>query len=62
MHGCGGGGANLVCLCVCVGVGGERGIEVEVLLYVHRNRMLIRDESQDSHLDFHTAPELGGKG
>ena len=43
MHGCGGGGANLVCL--CVSVGGERRIEVEGLLYVHRNRMLIRDES-----------------
>ena len=26
---------------------------VEVLLYVHRNRRLIRD----GHLDFHTAPE-----
>ena len=29
----------------------------EVLLYVHRNRRLIRDGSQDVHLDFHTAPE-----
>ena len=32
---------------------------VEVLLYVHRNRRLIRDGgAQDGHLDFHTAPEL----
>ena len=30
-----------------------------VLLYVHRNRRLIRDgEPQDVHLDFHTASEL----
>ena len=29
---------------------------VEVLLYVHRNRRLIRD----GHLDFYTAPELWG--
>ena len=36
-------------------------IVVEVLLYVHRNRRLIRDGTeprQDSHLDLHTAPEL----
>ena len=33
---------------------------VEVLLYVHRNRSLIRDgEPKDGHLDFHTDPELG---
>ena len=32
---------------------------VVVLLYVHRNRRLIRDGSQGRpHLDFHTAPEL----
>ena len=35
-----------------------RGLVVEVLLYVHRNRRLIRDGAQDDHLDFHTAPEL----
>ena len=29
-----------------------------VLLYVHKNRRLIRDGAQDGHLDFHTAPEL----
>ena len=31
-----------------------------MLLYVHRNRRLIRDgwRTQDGHLDFHTAPEL----
>ena len=29
-----------------------------VLLYVHRNRRLIRDGDQDGHLDFHTAPGL----
>ena len=29
-----------------------------VLLYVHRNRRLIRTGAQDVHLDFHTAPEL----
>ena len=31
---------------------------VEVLLYGHRNRRLVRDGSPDGHLDFHTAPEL----
>ena len=35
----------------------ERVVEVEVLLYVHRNRMLIGTGAQDGHLDFHTAPE-----
>ena len=30
-----------------------------MVLYVHRNRRLIRGrETQDVHLDFHTAPEL----
>ena len=29
-----------------------------VLLYVHRNRRLIRDGNLDGHLDLHTAPEL----
>jgi len=29
-----------------------------VLLYVHRNRRLIRDRSPDGHIDLYTAPEL----
>ena len=29
-----------------------------MLLYVHRNRRLIRDGSRNGHLDFHTAPEF----
>ena len=33
-------------------------VVVEVLLFGHRNRRLIRDGSQDGHLDFHTVPEL----
>ena len=32
----------------------------EVLLYVHRKRRLLGTGAQDSHLDFHTAPELWG--
>ena len=28
------------------------------MLYVHRNRRLIRDGSRNGHLDFHTAPEF----
>ena len=37
----------------------EECLVVEVLLCVHRNRRLIRDEgAQDGHLDFYTAPEL----
>ena len=35
-----------------------RGLVVEVLLYVYRNRRFLRDGAQDVHLDFHTAPEL----
>ena len=46
----GGGGAY-----GCGGRGRWLLVAVEVLLYVHRNRRLIR--AQDGHLDFHTAPE-----
>ena len=35
-----------------------RGLLVEVLIYVHRNRRFIRDRSPGRHLDFHTPPEL----
>ena len=36
------------------------GVDAEVLLYVHRNRRLIRDgEARTAtSVDFHTAPEL----
>ena len=36
-------------------------VDDEVLLYVHRNRRLIKllgTGAQDGHLDFHTAPEF----
>ena len=46
---CGGGGG---------GGGGVVVVVVEVLLYVHRNRRLIRDGSPGGDLDFRTAPEL----
>ena len=37
--------------------------ELSVLLYVHRNRRLIRGGgAQDGHLDLHTAPEFCGVG
>ena len=44
-------------------VGGEGasvtvGLVVEVLLYVHRRRLIRDGGAQDVHLDFHTAPEL----
>ena len=39
--------------------GGQDVVVVEVFLYVHRHRRLIRDgRAQDVHLDFHTAPDL----
>ena len=43
--------------------GGEVGRvdDVEVLLYVHRNRRLIGTGAQDGHLDFHTASKLLGE-
>ena len=37
---------------------GGGSVDVEALLYVHRNSRLIRDGSPGSHLDFHTAPEF----
>ena len=33
-------------------------VDVEVLLYVHRNHSLLGTGAQDVHLDFHTAHEL----
>ena len=40
---------------------GKDVVEVEVLLYVQRNRSLLGTGAQDIHLDFLTVPELWGK-
>ena len=47
----------------CIKRGGDVGRvdDIEVLLYVHRNRRLIGTGAQDGHLAFHTASKLLGK-